>query len=130
MNKSYFETCFIPSFDAKDVPVHCFIITAWNPMDQLLSADENRLRNHNLLAKIKEIGTLALPIIGCSMDLSHQEPSFLIDSNKTQAIQWAHEFDQRAIFEIKNKELFILPCDQIGKPISIGFFIDRWIEPF
>ncbi len=128
MNEAYLDTYFIPSFDRDQIPDHAFIITAYNPMDEKLPDDENRSRNQTLLAKIRSYGVESLPIIGCSRDLSHQEPSFLINSSKNQAILWANEFNQRAIFEINNNELIIVSCKQVDKTISIGSFLDRWIE--
>ena len=128
MNEAYLDTYFIPSFDRDQIPDRAFIITAYNPMDEKLPDDENRSRNQTLLAKIRSYGVASLAIIGCSRDLSHQEQSFLINSSKNQAILWANEFNQRAIFEIKNIELFIVSCKQADKIISIGSFLDRWIE--
>ena len=128
MNEAYLDTYFIPSFDRDQIPDHAFIITAYNPMDVKLPDDENRSRNQTLLAKIRSCGVESLPIIGCSRNLSHQEPSFLINSSKNQAILWANEFNQRAIFEIKNNELFIVSCKQVDITISMGSFLDRWIE--
>ena len=128
MNEAYLDTYFIPSFDRDQIPDHAFIITAYNPMDEKLPDDENRSRNQTLLAKIRSYGVASLAINGCSRDLSHQEPSFLINSSRNQAILWANEFNQRAIFEIKNNELFIVSCKQVDKTISIGSFLDRLID--
>ena len=127
MNPAYSETKFIRSFDTTEIPKHAFILTAYNPMDQKLPEKENQKRNKILEDLIKRAGALCLPIIGASKDLIHQEPSFLTDLNKTQAIELAEKFNQRAIFEIKEDSLAIICTDEKNSAIVLGSFQERWI---
>ena len=70
---------------------------------------------------------LLISIIGASKDLIHQEPSFLTDLNKAQAIELAEKFNQRAIFEIKEDSLAIICTDEKNSAIVLGSFQERWI---
>jgi hypothetical protein len=125
MNPAYIETRFIGIRKIRKLPKECFVITAYNPMDQKLPEAENKMRNQMLKQKIILQKKICLEITGTSEDLSHQEPSFLTDANLKQSLAWANEFQQRAIFSIKNNQLSIISCSEDERTIELGDFLGR-----
>ena len=128
MNPAYYLTRFLGSFDLKDIPDRAYIITACNPMDNKLSDSENQKRNADLQSMIKQLDALCLPVIGASEDFSHQEPSFLTDLTRTQVLELAIRFNQRAIFGIIMDNLIIIPCDENEQIMELGSFIERMVD--
>lgn len=129
MNPAYFETLFILSLKKEEIPDNGFIITAWNPMDKFLPVLKNKKRNKSLLKKIKKEKLTLIPIIGTSPDGSHQEESFLINATKEKVIEWGKEFNQRAIYEIEEDNLIIIPCmDETEDIVSLGSFRERLLK--
>ena len=96
-------------------------------MDEKLPVKENQKRNIILEDIIKQAGAHCLPIIGASQDLIHQEPSFVTDLQKSQVIELAKRFNQRAIFEINKDTLTIIYTDEKNSVIELGSFQDRWL---
>lgn len=125
MNPAYMETRFIGTQKIRELPKECFVITAYNPMDQKLSKEENKKRNQLLKRKIVLQEKICLDITGTSVDLKHQEPGFLTDANLKQSLAWANEFQQRAIFAIKNDQLSLVSCSEDEGIIDLGEFRDR-----
>ena len=71
MNVEYFKTIFLISVIPETWPSEFGIVTAFNPMDEKLSDNENSIRNQKLS---DEIGNkLFAELIGSSKDFSHQE---------------------------------------------------------
>lgn len=97
-------------------------------MDNQLPDNENKQRNAQLQSIIKRSGSLCVPIIGTSEDLSHQETSFITDLQSKKVIQLAKKFNQRAIFEINMDNLSIIPCYEKEDTIMLGSFTDRLIS--
>ena len=128
MNPAYFKTRFLGQFKPEDIPCLAYIITASNPMDNQLPDNENKQRNAQLQSIIKRSGSLCVPIIGTSEDLSHQETSFITDLQSKKVIQLAKKFNQRAIFEINMDNLSIIPCYEKEDTIMLGSFTDRLIS--
>ncbi len=129
MNPAYLDTYFFGPFNPQKIPGHSFIITAWNPMDEKLSNEENIKRNAILKNRIGRSGSVCQPITGASKDLTHQEPSFLTNAPLIQVIEWAKAFDQRAIFEIQGGRVTILYLDNERRSVPLGSLTDRWITP-
>jgi len=127
MNQAYFDTCFLLSGEAEHIPDPAFIVTACNPMDQILSVSENKQRNTSLKKMITQSGAVCLPITGASQDLSHQEPGFLTNSSKEQVLKWARNFNQRAVFQIYRDQLSIIPCREDAEIVELGSFKKRWV---
>lgn len=125
MNPAYLDTQFWGTIHLSNLPSLCYIITAWNPMDKRLCLKENKQRNLVLQEEIKNEGHLCIEITGSSKDLSHQEPSFLTSAPQENLIKWAKKFNQRAIFEILNDSLFLVPTDQPDQKLKLGSFKER-----
>lgn len=122
MNPEYFKTIFLISKEPDGWPDEFAIITAHNPMDLKLSDQENNFRNENLL---KTLGQNAfLKLSGSSPDQSHQEASYAFISDLPKAIRIGKEFQQRAIFYIKDGNLKLIECST-GQTQELGKFIER-----
>jgi len=125
MNPAYYDTQFKGSIVPENLPSPCYIITAWNPMDELLPDSENKKRNEVLKQNIKTGNHLCIEVIGGSTDWTHQEPSFLTSAPQTKVIQWAKQFNQRAIFEILKDTLYLLSTDHPEQKVLLGSFKKR-----
>lgn len=127
MNPAYAQVHFIMELASHPLPEECFIITAFNPMDEVLSYTENLSRNAQLRMMIEGNGFTCIEISGVSKDLSHKEESFLTDACKDQLMIWARTFNQRAIFRVKADELILLSCTQEKEEKTLGSFRKRWL---
>jgi len=125
MNPAYYDTLSKGSIVPENLPSPCYIITAWNPMDELLPDSENKKRNEVLKQNIKTGNHLCIEVIGGSTDWTHQEPSFLTSAPQTKVIQWAKQFNQRAIFEILKDTLYLLATDHPEQKVRLGSFKKR-----
>ena len=90
------------------IPIH--IITAWNPLSETYSVNENTYRNKLLLADLQQRGNLEiLPVIGHSQDKQWQEESFAVFGlTREQACKIASHYNQRAIFELTDEDLLVI----------------------
>jgi len=122
MNPEYFNTIFLISKEPDRWPDEFAIITAHNPMDLNLSDNENSLRNEKLLKRIHS--NVFLELSGSSPDHSHQEASYAFISDLPKAIRIGKEFQQRAIFYIKDGNLKLIECTT-GQTQELGKFIER-----
>ena len=104
------------------LPAKFAVITACNPKGQILSATENQILNDNLKSRLAPYHVW--PIIGCSPDLHHQEPSYIVVCSKQQASQLAVDYDQNALYWCDNGELFLLPAQLEFEPVAMGLFQD------
>ncbi len=126
MNEKYKSTIFLFSKLKPKLPSQFSIITAFNPMDQLLDKNENLKNNIYLYDEIKKFTNLIIPVIGCSPDFDHKEDSFLSDTSLTESVTLGNKFNQRAVFYVKRNELSIIDCCTL-KELFIGKFNDRVI---
>ncbi len=128
MNPAYLQVRFIWDQNIRLIPDEFFIITAYNPMDEILDESENVFRNQVLGRMIKSSGASCLPIIGASHDLLHQEASFLTNATEDLVMDWSRFFDQRAIYRVKGDDLILLSCIDM-KEQPLGLFRERLISP-
>ena len=128
MKKAYFETIFLLKPRLESLPAEFCIITACNPMDRILSEDENLTRNKQLHSMIERSGNECLEIIGMSPDRAHQEPSFITSANFDDCLKWAKLFDQRAIFAVVIDQLEIISCSPPHTKYPSGLFSERLIS--
>lgn len=124
MNVKYFGTVFITSQTSDQFPTNFAILTACNPMDKMLSQDENLIRNMQLLEILNSNGHYSEKITGSSRDLSHQEPSLITDISRGEALKLGSMFEQRAIFWVAKDFLEIIECST-GIAHSAGSFRKR-----
>ena len=122
MNPEYSKTIFLISKEPESWPDEFAIITAHNPMDLKLSDYENSLRNEKLLKSIDS--NVFLELSGSSPDHSHQEASFAFFSKIQEAVDIGKEFQQKAIYYVKDGNLKLVECCT-GKIEELGNFNDR-----
>jgi len=81
-------------------------ITAWNPLPEILSIEENRIRNKNLEEDIIKVGLKYYKGIGISEDEQWSEESFFIENiSQDKANEWAEKYNQLAyVFGYKNEK--------------------------
>jgi hypothetical protein len=123
-NKKYKNTVFLIQNKFYKLKNNFVIITAYNPMDNLLKEKENKAKNCLLYHSLKPLGKEIIFITGSSPQKTHQEPSFLIDISLNQGLRFARAFQQRAIFWCKNNNLQIVYCENLFK-LNIGKFTNR-----
>lgn len=122
----YSQTVFLfRSLEDGHLPNPFAIITASNPLGQILSKDENDQRNRQLQKELSHV--LHEKIIGASADLEHQEHSFIVQISKPAAIGLALKYDQNAIFWVEGDDLHIIPVLMSGDEVSVGSFRDRLV---
>lgn len=122
MNPEYSKTIFLISKEPESWPDEFAIITAHNPMDLKLSDYENSLRNEKLLKSIDS--NVFLELSGSSPDHSHQEASFAFFSKIQETVDIGKEFQQKAIYYVKDGNLKLVECCT-GKIEELGNFNDR-----
>jgi hypothetical protein len=72
-------------------------ITAWNPLPEVLSLDENVLRNKSLLTELTSLGYISHNGKGVSSDGQWQEESFFIENiDKITALAISKKYGQLA----------------------------------
>jgi hypothetical protein len=123
MNPEYSKTIFLISKEPESWPDEFAIITAHNPMDLKLSDYENSLRNEKLLKRIQS--NVFLELSGSSPDHSHQEASFAFTSKIQEAVDIGKEFQQKAIYYVKDGNLKLVECCT-RKIEELGNFNDRF----
>ena len=97
----------------RHVPTPLHLITAWNPMSQQLSLEENCERMDQLASGLEELTALWFPAVGRSPDGTWSEDTFAIYGlSRSEAIELGTRFEQHAIFEATDEELIVLGCDQ------------------
>ena len=96
--------------DRKYFEIPFAIITAWNPMIEKCSGDDNIAMNSQLEAKIKSLKYAYEHTIGkCD---GHSEDSFIIYRiNKREAIQLGNDFKQYSIFYNARHSLEYIECE-------------------
>lgn len=102
------------------------VITAFNPLGQMCSDQEN-LHEHNVLMReVKQNGWSAVEISGCSPDMEHQEVSVAVALKGEDAFKLAKQFNQNAFYYITAQgELLLSPCLMTkSEPANLGNFSD------
>ena len=129
MNSEYFNTLFELREPIPELPKVFRIITAYNPMDEVLSISENLERNKKLKAEILNHNHKAWEIMAMSQDKKHQEASFLTDAPRQLSIVLAIEYNQRAIFQVNNDNLTIISCSSPIQVFAVDRFSNRLLNP-
>ena len=97
----------------RHLPTRLHLITAWNPMSQQLSLEENCERMDQLATALDELAALWFPAVGTSPDGTWSENTFAIYGiSRDVAIELGARFEQHAIFEATDEELIVLGCDE------------------
>jgi len=128
MNPEYFNTLFELREPIPELPKTFHIITAFNPMDEVLYVKDNLERNKKLKAEILNHNHTAWEIMAMSQDKKHQEASFLTDAPRQLSIVLAIEYNQRAIFQVNNDNLMIISCSSPNKVFAVDRFSNRLLN--
>ena len=128
MNSEYFNTLFELREPIPELPKVFHIITAYNPMDEVLSIKNNLELNKKLKAEILNHNHTAWEIMAMSQDKNHQEASFLTDSPRQLSIVLAIEYNQRAIFQVNNDNLTIISCSYPNEVFAVDRFSKRLLN--
>ena len=88
-----------------------FVITAWNPLSEQLSLDENRRRNGELEKDLLAARAEFLKAIGRSNDWKWFEESFAVRNiDLSEIVQKAKKYQQNAIFQITTTGRKVISC--------------------
>ena len=128
MNPEYFSTLFELRESIPELPKTFHIVTAFNPMDEVLSVNDNLIRNKKLKAEILNHNHTAWEIMAMSQDKNHQEASFLTDAPRQLSIVLAIEYNQRAIFQVKGDNLMIISCSPPNRNYPVDRFSKRLLN--
>ena len=76
-----------------------WVITAWNPESELVTAERNAAAHEELLADVEAAGLLALPAVGMSSDRKWSEDSLLVvGAAREWVLGVAAKYRQNAVF--------------------------------
>lgn len=90
-----------------------FVITAWNPLGQEQTVDQNEALQSGLINDLKDLGLTFLPVLGQEPGGGWKEDSLLIpneESPKTleKVLILADKYEQNAIFELTDMKKKII----------------------
>ena len=123
-NPAHIEARFRCAIPACDLPTQFGIVTAFNPFDQIATAEANTLADRHLVELLAQRGWPHFRVIGGDVSFSHQEPGWGIAVDSEELLDLGREFHQVAIFWIENGTLWLLDCNG-GERIILGKFVDR-----
>jgi len=106
MKEEYREVRF--RCERADVPSSFVIVTAHNPDGIITDEHENQRSDERLRNKLDAIGFEYFPVTGGSADFSHAEPGHGVVCSREEALEIAREFDQQAIFEVREGKVFLI----------------------
>ncbi|APC97868.1 hypothetical protein KX01_1684 [Francisella frigiditurris] len=127
MPEWYFTTKFeIPIKPAK-YPDKFMILTAWNPLNQKLSKEENISRNNALKKDLKESFSFIYEINGFDPESKHKENGFMANCfDLEKACDYGLKYQQDAIYYVVEDKLYVVQCALDKREmISVGKFLDR-----
>lgn len=86
-----------------------YIITACNPESRVCSAKQNRLKTEKLQRYLESHDISAQPVLVGDLDFNWVEPSFCCTLDEKRAFNLARLYQQNAIYQIKDNELWLIP---------------------
>ena len=87
------------------------VITAFNPLSERRSLEENQAANRELEGVLTRIGKTHRPAINRAPDGDWEEPGFAVEGlTREEARELGRRFGQHAIFEMQRRELRIVAC--------------------
>ncbi|TWU37608.1 hypothetical protein Q31b_43960 [Novipirellula aureliae] len=97
--------------DAVNLPFKtpCFVITAYNPQEQVLDPSTNRRRNDMLLKSLELQTDKVRHVVSQSRCERWKEESFLVAEIEERVIlAFASKYGQRAVYRLDDHELFVV----------------------
>ena len=120
----YFRTVFLLDVPRAAPPSRFAIVTAWNPMDEVIPHALNQARDRQLQRMLETLDPQLCRITGCSPDLVHREPGWGFRADLETALAIAREFRQRALWWVENDRLNLVSCGDPA-PQPMGSFRAR-----
>ena len=121
---AYYDTVFALQGQPDPLPPAFAIVTAFNPMDEVLPLEANTIADGQLKARLLTKGLSPFRAIGQSPDGSHSEPGWAFQASLESALEIARAFHQRAFWWIENDQLYLIGCEN-SDPIPVARFSDR-----
>ncbi|MBU6330499.1 MAG: DUF3293 domain-containing protein, partial [Acidobacteria bacterium] len=88
-----------------------FVITAWNPYSEKMSAKANAVANRELRRRLLAMDATVRPAIGTDPNSDWSEESFAVEGiGRKKARGLGKEFGHHAIFELTREEQIVLGC--------------------
>ena len=101
------------------------IITAHNPLGQIMTSSQNRLLDKKLQNAIDELAVPYRALIGAAADKAHMEKSWAVMLGKHDGIKLGLKFNQNAIYFVDGGYLYLIPCHLQMPEVAVGEFASR-----
>ena len=95
------------------------VVTACNPMGNMISAAENGERTERLELALLEEGRLIFPVTGFDRKSNHEEVGFGVVCGKKEILALGRVWDQLAVFHVKAGRVWLLSCEPGGESIFL-----------
>ncbi|SDZ91983.1 DUF3293 domain-containing protein [Alkalimonas amylolytica] len=103
------------------------IISAINPAGKMAPAGQNLCRHMAFAASLHDARVRYRKVTGASTDCKHLEPSWAVFCSRYQAVQYALDWQQNALYWVEDDELWLLPALLQQEPVALGCFSQRLI---
>ena len=125
----YLTTDFEIPAKLSKYPSRFMILTAWNPMNQELSKDENIARNTKLESDLKHNFSCVHLINGTDRHTKHKEDGYMADCDDINlACDYGLKYQQDAIFYVVGDTLYVIQCALDKRElVEVGSFRERII---
>lgn len=101
-----------------------WIITAHNPGGNVRAAAANHAADLQMQSAMG--GLERLPLAGCSPDLSHREEGWAVRfPSRDEAVDVARRFGQRAVYEVRGGELWLIDLESRWPVLALGRLLPR-----
>ena len=101
-----------------------WVITAHNPGGNVRAAAANQADDVRMQASLE--GLERLPLAGCSPDLSHREDGWAVRfPSREAAVDLARRFGQRAVYEVRGGELWLIDLEGKWPVHPVGGLLAR-----
>ena len=126
MNPAYLKASFWCTQSLNRLPHTFGIITAWNPLGQVVPRKENRIRDARLHLQLKTLGLDFFSVCGGSLDGTHLEQGYgVLGTTRLDLATLGKDFDQDAIFWVSDG-ILALVCCQTAQSTPLGVLSKRW----
>jgi hypothetical protein len=126
IKEHYLQTVFIAKQPAPDRWPEAFaVITACNPLGQIIDDGANQSANTRLRKTLSRLGVKRHRVTGMSPDMIHREPSFAFwGCDLGVALDLGKQFSQDAIFWVETGRLDVVSCIT-GEREHVGLWSER-----
>lgn len=122
MKEEYTTTRFVLGNAETIVPDHFFIVTGHNPFGNVVSEEENIQMNEILRQQIEHETWPHFAVTGRCAD--HAEDGFGIVCSRHEAIMLGQEFQQDAIYEVRDDQVLLVDCREEEEDVLVGCWSD------